>query len=241
MKQRTAETIIAILAGVAAVFIGIELAHAGGNSHDDGIDIDVDQHQGQQQGQEQNITIGGGGEPLADGGDLQMTTDDDISISENNSVENNSSNIVLVPNNNTENCLRVFGFGWGKDGTSGGFGIPWRSKACDYEQAADDAFAAGERELGWYWKCHNKTLYKPFYERADGDSRDAAKDDAIAACHTRAVGEITNLATIDQLRRSVEFYGAENSRLNEVLVNERQACKDQKDETYERCIEQLRK
>jgi len=244
MKQRTAYSIIAFLAGVATVFVGAELANATGNKNDDDIDIDVGQHQGQEQGQTQQTTVNiGGGEGAGTLSETSttMNSDDDVSITENNSVENNSSNVVLVPNNNTENCLRVFGFGWGKDGSSGGFGIPWRSAACDYEQAADDAFAAGERELGWYWKCHNKTLYKPFYERSKGGSREVAKDDAIAACHTRAVGEITNLATIDQLRRSVEFYSAENGRLNEVLVRERQTCKDQKDETYERCIEQLRK
>jgi len=74
--------------------------------------------------------------------------------------EASAPDIVLVPNNNTESCLRVFGIMFSNQQGGGGLGIPWRSKKCDYEQAADDAFAQGEQKLGWYWKCQNPNLYK---------------------------------------------------------------------------------
>lgn len=145
---------------------------------------------------------------------------------EGDRVENNSSNVVLVPNNNTESCIRVWGFAWGENGTSGALGVPWRSKACDYEQAADDAFAAGERELGWYWKCHNKTLYKPFLSRGKDTTRDEENVAAISACHARAVGEITKNDTIANLRNQLEFLQ------NEQAI-EREKCKESKDRINE--------
>jgi hypothetical protein len=72
-----------------------------------------------------------------------------------------------VPNNNTENCLRVWGLSFGRDGTAGGLGVPQRSAACDYEQAADDAAALGNHRLAWYWRCHKKNIYKPFKQRGE--------------------------------------------------------------------------
>ncbi len=237
MKQRTAYSLIAFLAGAAAVFAGIELAHAGGNTHDD---VDVDQ--AQQQGQQTTVNIGGGeGAGALSETSTTMNSDDDVTITENNSVENNSSNVVLVPNNNTESCLRVVGIAWGKNGESGALGWPFRSKKCDYEGNADDAFAQGNLELGWWWKCQSSNNYDPFVERRKGIPRRVENDEAKTACFAMAVGESRLQDTIDQLRLTVDFYSAENDRLNGVLVKERQACKEQKDETYERCIEHLRK
>ena len=76
--------------------------------------------------------------------------------------EGGAPDIVMVPNNNTEPCLRVIGIMF--SGTSGGAGIGWpyRSKLCDYEAAADDAFAQGQIDIGWFWKCQNKNLHKKF-------------------------------------------------------------------------------
>ncbi len=81
-------------------------------------------------------------------------------VNNNTTYEASAPNIVMVPNNNTESCLRVFGIMFSNQQGGGGLGIPWRSKKCDYEQAADDAFAQGEQKLGWYWKCQNPNLYK---------------------------------------------------------------------------------
>lgn len=83
--------------------------------------------------------------------------------------ESNNTNVVLVPNNNTENCLRVWGLSFGRDGTAGGIGVPTRSKACDFEQAADDAAAQGNHRLAWYWRCHKKNLYKTFQSKGEAD------------------------------------------------------------------------
>jgi len=140
---------------------------------------------------------------------------------EGDRVENNSSNVVLVPNNNTESCVRVFGLAFGKNGESGAVGFPWRSKACDYEQAADDAFAAGERELGWFWKCQNKNLYRTF--KLDGMTNDEAK----LECHKKAVGMNSALATIEDLERRLE--AAED------LAEFRQSHKEVCEESLERC------
>ncbi len=78
----------------------------------------------------------------------------------NSTVKASAPDIILVPNNNTERCLRVWGLSFSNTSGGGGIGIPWRSKKCDFEQAADDAFAAGQHKLGWYWKCQNSNLYK---------------------------------------------------------------------------------
>lgn len=140
----------------------------------------------------------------ATGGSATSSNDGVQVGGDTSNVENNSSTVVLVPNNNTESCVRVFGLAFGKDGSSGALGVPWRSAACDFEQAADDAFAAGERELGWFWKCKNKNLYKGF--RLDGMS----KDEAMHQCHVKAVGYVTAMKTIDELRSQLEF--VENER-----------------------------
>lgn len=76
--------------------------------------------------------------------------------------EGGAPDIVMVPNNNTEQCLRVIGIMFSNSSGGGGIGYPYRSRKCDYEAAADDAFAQGNVELGWYWKCQNKNLYKKF-------------------------------------------------------------------------------
>lgn len=102
------------------------------------------------------------------GGAASATNDGVQNSTEINSrTENNSTNIVLVPNNNTENCLRVWGLSFGRDGTAGGIGVPTRSAACDFEQAADDAAALGNHRLAWYWRCHKKNIYKPFKQKGE--------------------------------------------------------------------------
>jgi len=120
-------------------------------------------------------------------------------LSVNSTYESGPADLIMVPNSNSENCLRVFGFAFGNDSASGMIGFPWRSNACDFEQAADDAFAAGERELGWYWKCHNRSLYKTFKDKGE------AKELAIEQCHTKMVGEVTNMAVIKRLKEELAF------------------------------------
>jgi hypothetical protein len=176
---------------------------------------DQAQDQMQDQAQDQSQTASSTSSSSASNGDVS------VDASDTSNVENNSSNVVLVPNNNTESCVRVFGLAFGKNGESGAIGFPWRSKNCDFEQAADDAFAAGERELGWFWKCQNKNLYKIFLH--DG----MADDEAKLECHKKAVGMASALATIDDLQRRLEAADAQI----DLLRRHEKVC----DESLERC------
>jgi len=166
-----------------------------------------DQYQDQAQGQDQGQIATGGN---ATGGNA---SNEGIDISDNSRVENTNTSIVLVPNNNTESCIRVFGLAFGKDGAAGSIGWPWRSKACDFEQAGDDAFAGGEREIGWFWKCKSKNLYGEF--RGKGVSVEEAKD----ACFDKMVEGITQAMIIENLRDRIEY-------INDERQIERRNCKE---------------
>lgn len=165
-----------------------------------------------------------GGEATATGGvgtannegiDVQV----DASDHSTTTTENNSSNIVLVPNNNTENCLRVWGLAFGRNGESAALGLPFRSKKCDYEQAADDAFAQGEREIGWFWKCENSNLSKSFKEF----------DDPSAACLARMIGSMTATTLIATQSQLIEDYEQREQEL-------KQACNKSKNRMMEACV-----
>lgn len=203
------------------------------------------QHQGQVQGQAQAqiaegghggsskaVGVGGGGGQGGHGGSGGTATNEGIdnttSISSN--TENNSSNVVLVPNNNTESCIRVWGLAFGKNGESGALGVPWRSARCDYEQAADDAFAAGERELGWFWKCRNKSLYRVF--RKTG----MTKDQAMNACHRNAVGHVTSASTIQGLTAKVERLENQVASHNDSMNRVAEECRESADRAHHSCV-----
>lgn len=83
-------------------------------------------------------------------------------FNDNSSYENNNTNVVLVPNNNTAGCMRVWGVSFGNHEGAAALGMPFRDGACDYEAAADDAAAIGQHEIAWYWRCHKRNLYKTF-------------------------------------------------------------------------------
>jgi len=86
------------------------------------------------------------------------------SLSVESNYESGPGDLILVPNNNTEGCLRVIGLAWGDKDASAMLGFPFRSKACDFEGSGDDAFAQGQAKQGWFWKCQSKNLYKRFKE-----------------------------------------------------------------------------
>ena len=92
-------------------------------------------------------------------------------------VEGSAPDIIMVPNNNTSNCMKVYGLSFGNTSGGGGLGVPYRDKSCDFEQAADDAAANGQHTIAWYWRCHKKNLYKQFNDRAKH------KEQQIQACH----------------------------------------------------------
>lgn len=137
-------------------------------------------------------------------------------------AESGPANLVLVPNNNTESCLRVFGFSGGNRQGSAMFGIPFRSSACDYDKAADAAAATGDHETAWFWRCHKKALYKPYRDGRGKEAREAA----IAACHAAMVGPINAQRTIDALRERLAF-----------IENERQVDRDKCEEAKDRIAE----
>lgn len=178
---------------------------------------------------------GEGGSASSAGGAASASSEgSSVNISETTNIENNSSNIVLVPNNNTENCLRVFGIAWGKNGESGALGIPWRSKKCDFEQAADDAFAQGEREIGWFWKCENPNLYKSFKDK--GESAGQASVD----CLNRMLGGMRATTTITTLTEMLET-SEEERRISRKLHQESverltDACNESKDRILNACM-----
>ena len=128
------------------------------------------QDQGQQQSQANSITND------IDASSVATLSSASDQTSSQSTTFTSAPNIVLVPNNNTENCLRVFGLSFANTSGGGGLGIPYRSRKCDLEQSADDAFAQGNLELGWFFKCQNSNTYKTF-----GRAK-ARKNQMIDAC-----------------------------------------------------------
>ncbi len=98
---------------------------------------------------------------------------------QNSTFEAGAPDVILIPNNNTESCLRVFGLAFSNQQGGGGIGFPWRSKACDFEQAASAADAGGNHRMAWYWRCHKKNIYKTFKKNG------ASKGQAIQGCATK--------------------------------------------------------
>ena len=133
---------------------------------------DQGQHQGQEQGQTQANSLTND----IDASSVASLNNASDQANSQSTTFTSSPNIVLVPNNNTENCLRVIGLSFANTSGGGGLGIPYRSAKCDFEQAGDDAFAQGNIRLGWYWKCHNSNLYKQFSRKG------AKKGQNIEAC-----------------------------------------------------------
>ncbi len=134
-----------------------------------------DQSQAQEQGQHQSSESS-----------AQSASESVSGAESNNSVniqgqkvEAPVPDLVLIPHNNTADCQRVFGFGGARPSGGAVFGIPFTSKDCTFEGDADDAFAAGQYAIGYYWDCHKKPAYKSF--RRAG----ASKEQAIQACWRR--------------------------------------------------------
>jgi len=163
--------------------------------------------------------IAGGGASVNEGVNTNITQNYDSGVPDT----------VLVPNNNTASCISVLGISAANDSGSGMLGIPLPEKllwwetptaTCNYEGAADDAFAAGEREMGWFWKCHIKSLWRPFRTVTEGVR--LSKAESVKACHTYAVGEVTDQQLISSLRNQLEFERNERSI-------ERTKCKESND------------
>lgn len=106
---------------------------------------------------------GAGGEGGAGGAADAVATNEGIEVGgDSYHSESNNTNVVLVPNNNTSNCMRVWGISFGTHEGAAGLGLPTRDASCDFEQAADDAAATGSHKIAWWWRCQKKNLYKTF-------------------------------------------------------------------------------
>jgi len=190
---------------------------------------DQDQDQKQHQDQEQSVTInvetpGGQLETL---GATTTTVNDNESSSVSFNTENNSSNTVLVPNNNTESCLRVFGFGIPTSEGSVILGIPWRSGACDLEAAADDAFAQGQLALGWTFKCKQKALKKAF----GGEGK-------CVRTALEGIGQVKTIHTLEErLTEITELRERELRQYKESRERLTEMCNDSKNRLLESCMQ----
>ena len=223
MKKRTAENLIALVSGLLGAYCLVLFVDEAGATNRDPEPVKMEQGQAQAQKQMATATAASSAEQsqTAEGGSA-TASNDGVQVG-GDSVENNSSTVVLVPNNNTESCVRVFGLAFGRDGSSGAIGFPWRSAKCDYGKAASEAFAGGERDLGWFWQCQNKNLYKRFQSK--GESEASAIDD----CHTRM---LSTTSTSDVVRKLEERLQATENRL---MLE--QAHKEVCDESLDRCQE----
>ena len=142
------------------------------NNQDQGQDQYQNQDQEQYQGQEQFSTS----ESLAES---SAVVTNDNSFSTSTVVKARAPDIVMVPNNNTSNCMKVYGLSFSTREGGAGIGWPYRDKSCDFESAADDASAQGQHTIAWYWRCHKKNLYKQFGKNSHH------KEQRIQACHQR--------------------------------------------------------
>lgn len=176
----------------------------------------ADQYQDQSQKQNQAVTvnIGTDGTPLVQEGPTTLSADDNSFTQ--TTTSNVSNNTVLIPNNNTEGCLRVFGFGFPTGEGSVVLGIPWRSGPCDLEASADDAFAQGNLALGWMFKCKMKALKKAFGTEAN--------------CLSQTVEAVDMQGEIERLRSNIE------TLLNERKID-RLKCEESKDRIFAACNE----
>jgi len=177
------------------------------------------QEQDQKQYQDQDVTINIGGEDgqpfvTTNAAPTTLNSEDNSSVEFNTS--NESHNTVMIPNNNTESCLRVFGLGFPTSQGSVVLGLPWRSGPCDLEASADDAFAQGNLALGWMFKCKMKANKKAFGTEAN--------------CLSQTVEAIDMKAEIERLR-------ANNKMLLEERTIDRQKCEESKDRLFATCNE----
>ncbi len=138
----------------------------------------------------------------------------------NSSNQRSAPDVVLVPNNNTESCLRVIGLSFSNLNGGGGLGIPMRSAACDYDKAADAAAATGDHSLAWFYRCHKKSMQKRF-----GAPRwifwTQHSDEAVGRCHVDAVSRFTAQGDTEQQIAELE------RRVSSLLIQlegERGAC-----------------
>lgn len=246
MRIRTKNTwgLLAAAALTIAAIACFQDAQAGGTTHDKAVTTSQQdqgrlQAQGQLQGQQQSAAAESASSSAASAASTATSTasaavetsasNEGNSLSVNEKHERSAPPTVLVPNNNTARCIKVYGFSGSNVSGSAMFGWPVRDKDCDFEAAADDAFAAGERSLGWFWKCHEKSLYKPYYNRQRGQSRAAAQAAATEVCQAAMVQTADAQAEIDYLHSVIDHLHGRIEQLGDQAADTQRACREDKD------------
>jgi len=229
MKQKTTEILwAAAMTLLILTVLSFALRPAYATNKPPPVEQEQDQHQKQSQANQQDVTVnigGGEGEGALSSLSTGATTLEGGDTTFNST--NESSNVVLVPNNNTENCLRIWGISFGTSSGSGGIGYPHRSAACDYEQAADDAGAVGDHSLAWYWRCHKRNIYKPF------KGKGVSKEQATEACHAKMT-QFIDIGTLAERNAELERRVA---LLLEERAFDRDTCEESKDRIIAGCME----
>lgn len=184
---------------LSLLFLSMTAGATGTKKHDEQEQRqDQTQHQGQSQ--EQESSSASQAEAHALGEAAATASNDGVNTSVNTTTTTESYHTVLVPNNNTENCLRVWGLSFSKDGSIA-LGIPFRSGKCDLEGAADDAFAQGQVLLGWTFKCKNRNIYKVM-----GGDEEACIDTVKPMLRRAEADELTRLRhELELLREQTEL------------------------------------
>ena len=228
-KERLATLFIAALLLLAIFFV---VSPANATKPMPPPPVEQKQSQKQGQGQEQQVVVNIGGEDgagaLVNEAPTTLTTGSTTLEGGDTTFNstNKSSNVVLVPNNNTENCLRIWGISFGNSSASGGIGYPHRSAACDYEQAADDAAAVGDQNLAWYWRCHKRNIRKPFKGKGVSSAQ------ATEACHAKMT-QFMDVGTLAMRNSELE-------RRVQILLDEREfdsdRCEESKDRIMAGCV-----
>lgn len=212
----------------------IDAAHATGNNHNDDnpvtVEVEADANANADANAMSDATA------TAEGGAAAAeASNEGNSLSVESNYESGPADLILVPNNNTEPCLRVFGLAFGNKEGSGMFGVPWRSKQCDYKGYAADADAQGNLELGWFWRCHMKSAYNVFRDK------DESVDTAINQCVTQMVGKVELAREVDKLNDLLEFERNERRIERENATTNAEQLKKSCSDSTSRILEACRK
>lgn len=226
---------LAVLFAIA--WVCVPAFATGSYDYDDDMTVEQEQNQGQGQEQYQDQTTDVN---LANDISIENAAAGGSAINEGNaqSVEFNSNyqaqapDVVLIPNNNTERCLRVWGLSFSNQSGGGGLGLPMRSKECDLEAAADDAFAQGNLDLGWMMKCKMKSMKKAFGGRQ-------WKSDGERLCFVNAMDGVSQTKTIRTLTETLKTVSTERE-IERTLAKESreritQMCNESKNKILAAC------
>ena len=169
--------------------------------------MEMDQYQKQSQDQNQVATSS------SESSSVSGANNEGNSLNVESNYQAGPAEVVLIPNNNTANCQRVYGFGGGNTSGNVVLGVPFRDKTCDLEAAADDAFAQGNLKLGWVFKCKQKNI-----KRAMGGEQECLA----------AVGEQN---VVNYMKERIDLLEQQKATLMDVRELDKKRC----DEKIERC------